>query len=112
MASYSPQSAAVTGITPTYNAAAATDVLQQNDGRTVILVKNDGASPTNVTIDDTGSQTPVGASAFTPDVVVAVPAGEERLIGPFSVNRFKENVGLAFSEITSITWAAVKLPIV
>ena len=83
MATYTPQAASLAGIVPTYNAAALSDVLQQNNGRVYIHVKNGGGSSLNVTIDDPNSQTPVSATAFNPDVVVAVANGEEKIIGPF-----------------------------
>jgi hypothetical protein len=46
----------------------------------VYLVRfaNGSASPGNVVLDDPIAVTPVGATAFNPDVTVAIPAGEVR----------------------------------
>jgi hypothetical protein len=114
LATYTPDATLVAGIAATYHAAASTDILQQNDGRVVLIVKNTGGSPTNVTVDDPNSGTPPAATAFNPDVVIAVPATTgERVIGPFPPARFNDasgNVNLAFSVTTGVTWAAVRLP--
>jgi hypothetical protein len=114
LASYAADAVAITGLAATYHAAASTDKLQQNDGRVVLIVKNTSGSPINCTVDDGNSQTPVGASAFNPDVVVSVPATTgERWIGPLPPSRFNDangDVNLAFSATSGVTWAAVRLP--
>jgi hypothetical protein len=98
----------------TYHAAAATDILQQNDGRVVLIVKNTGGASSVLTIDDPNSGTPPSAIQFNPDVAVTIPATTgERIIGPFPPSRFNDatgNVNLAFSATTGVTWAAVRLP--
>lgn len=70
------------------------------------MVTNGGGSSINVTIDDPGSTSPANATAFNPDVVVAVPNGQTRLIGPFPVNRFNDANGLvavSYSGVTTVT---------
>lgn len=110
MAAYNAEASAIAGLVPTFHAAALTDVLNQNDGRVVLYVKNGSGGSINVTIDDPTSAAPVGSAGFNPDAVIAVPATSEKVIGPFPVNRFTESVGLAFSAITTVTWAAIRLP--
>lgn len=79
-----------------------------------IHVLNGGGSPTNVTIITPGT---IDGIAIT-DMVVAVPAGEERFIGPFANslygqvdadNSIDEAVGFDLSVDTSVTLAAIKL---
>lgn len=91
----------------TFAAAAATDTFP-NDGNTVLIVKNDSAADITVTID---SARPCNYG-FDHDVSVTVPAGGERVIGPFPRNRFNDNnsqVAVSFSDTLSVTVAAVSL---
>lgn len=44
----------------------------------LIRFNNGSATPGNIVLDDPNAVTPVGATAFNPDVTVAVPAGEVR----------------------------------
>lgn len=46
-------------------------------------------------------------------MAVAVPDGEERIIGPFSKNRFDDvdgKVQVTYSAVTSVTVAVVEVP--
>lgn len=49
-------------------------------GRTLIYVNNGGASPDSVEVDG------------NPDVIVSVPAGQHRVIGPFD-DKFEDSSG-------------------
>jgi hypothetical protein len=107
MATYTVQTAAATGVVPTYGAAAASDEFA-NNGRTVLHVKNGGGAPINVTI----------ASAYTldglalADQVVAVANGAEKIIGPFSTAVYNDasgNVTVTYSATTSVTVAAISI---
>ena len=68
---------------PTENAGTGTDSMV-NDGRTVLHVENVGAGPETVTVAAVGACNHL----FLHDVVVTIPAGSERAIGPFPVDRF------------------------
>lgn len=104
MALLTAQSVAQAGLTPTYSAVSASDTFA-NDGTVFLHVKNAGGSPDSVTV--TSVQTCNQGS--THNLVVSVPAGAERLIGPFETSRFNDpTTGLvtaAHSFTTSVTAA-------
>lgn len=75
-----------------------------NDGHTMLHVKNGGGAPINVTIDSK-----VACNQGTDhDVVVAVPAAGDRVIGPFSQDRFGTDVNITYSGVVTVTVAAIK----
>lgn len=79
-----------------------------NDGRTFFLVDNADASPINVTINSVEEC----SQGFDHDIVVAVPNGESRYIGPFNTKRFNNataQVSVTYSAVTSVTVAAVQV---
>ena len=103
------QSIVRTGLNPTYTSANADGHSVVNDGKkTFVHVKNGSASSINVTI-----QTPNTVDDLTvSDRVVAVPAGAERLIGPFPVETYSQSDGAVyvdFSAVTTVTCAAFKV---
>lgn len=113
MAVLTKQKISLTGLAPTYAAAAAggdSFVNDQADGsRTFLHVKNGGGSSINVVIDDPNSQGPTGATQFNPDLTVAVPNGSERIIGPLG-SRFNDangSVAVTYSGTTSVTVAVL-----
>lgn len=83
-----------------------------NSNRTFLYVDNQDASSTNVTI--TVQTTTVEVSGFgtltKADKVVAVPAGEQRWIGPVpaAYDDASKNVQVSYSSVTSLSVAAVK----
>lgn len=105
------QDVSLAGLNPSYAAAGAGGDSFPNDGATFLHVKNGGGGPITVTIDDVGSASPEAAAAFDPDPDVSVPAGEERMIGPFPKDRFDATdgtgVNVSYSGVTSVTVAAV-----
>lgn len=106
MALLNVQKASLTGLAPAFVAASAGGDSFVNDGKTVLHVKNGGASEITVTIN---SQQPCNYG-FDHDVVVAVPAGGERIIGPFRQDRFNDangQVAVTYSAVTSVTVAAI-----
>lgn len=110
MATLSVQNINITGLNPSFAAAAGGGDDFPNDGsKTFFVCKNGGGGPITATFDDTGSVSPTGASAFDADVAVTVPAGEERWCGPFSTVRFTGSVAVTYSGVSSVTVAAVKL---
>jgi len=104
MATLSVQQPALGGAAVTYAAAAGGGDDFPNDGRTVAHVKNGGGGSINVTI----ARARTCDMGQTHSVVVAVPAGAERFIGPFSRDEFGPSIGLAYSGVTSVTVAAIR----
>ncbi|HSV91722.1 MAG TPA: hypothetical protein VLH81_01550 [Desulfobacterales bacterium] len=104
MATLTVQQPALAGTAVTYGAAAAGGDSFPNDGRTIVHVKNGGGSSINVTI----ARSRTCDMGQTHNVVVAVPNGDERIIGPFDRNDFGPSVALAYSGVTSVTVAAVR----
>ena len=105
MAALTIQTSSLTGLNPSYVAAAGGGDTFVNDGATVLHVKNGGGSSINVTAD----QTVACNYGFDHDNVVSVPNGGERIIGPFSPNRFGATVSISYSGVTTVTVAAIKV---
>lgn len=81
MAVLTVQNPAVSGITPTYSAAAASDsFIPRGSGKHLMHVKNGGASPDVVKINDPTAVDPGSATSFDPDVSVSVTNAQERMI--------------------------------
>lgn len=106
------QTVTITGLNPSFTAANVDGHSIVNDGRTVLYVKNGGAGSVNVTIQTPGS---VDGNAIA-DRVVAVPAGEDRIIGPFAPRVYNQQSGadahavyVDFSAVTSVTVAALRI---
>lgn len=107
MATLTPVQAALVGANPGFVAATSGgDVVAPGD-HTIVLVNNGSGSSINVTVDVPGN-TQFGQAQ--PDVVVAVPAGTIRAIGPFPAglaNPSDQQVHLTYSAVTTVTVAAV-----
>lgn len=96
------------GLTQALAAANADGSYVPNDGRVFLHVKNGSESSINVTIETPNT---VDGNAIA-DLVVAVGAGVEKLIGPFAPGIYNDedaNVKVTFSAVTSITIAALRL---
>jgi hypothetical protein len=109
MATLTVQIIALAGITPTLVAAAGGGDEFVNSGSEFIHIANGGGGSINVTVD---SQAACNQGSDH-DAVVAVPAGEERFIGPFPKDRFNDSDGkvqIAYSGVTSVTVGIVRLP--
>lgn len=115
MATYSVQSVVPAGASPTYGAVASTDKFA-DDGkqRTFLHVKNGSGGSINVTISKGALASRVvpgiGAVAIA-DKVIAVGAGADSMIGPFT-EAYRNATGfvnVAYSATTTVTAAAVKL---
>ena len=105
MAIQATQAPSLTGHLLAYAACATGDQIV-NNGRTVIYVKNGDSASHNVTVTSVAACNQ-GANH---DLVVAVAAGEQRIIGPFATDRFNDvngHVGLAYSALTSMEIAVV-----
>ena len=110
MATLTVQSLVKAGLNTTYGAAASGGDEFANDGDTFLHVKNGGGGSINLTVASQVSDPNEGTIAD--DNVVAVPAGEERMIGDFSQKAYNDSAGkcqLTYSGVTSVTIAAIKL---
>jgi len=92
MALLTEQQAVLGGAVPTYTAVAASDTWapasKGSGARYILHIKNAGASPDNVKIDDPNSQQPAGATTFDPDLTVTVTNATEKMILIDNVDRF------------------------
>ncbi|MCK4521994.1 MAG: hypothetical protein KAU20_05455 [Nanoarchaeota archaeon] len=107
MADYTVQAIALTGLEPALVAVALSDAFI-NDGRTFLVVSNGSGGSIDVTID---CIVPCNYG-HDHDIVVAVPAGEDRWIGEFSTGRFNSSEGkvtVGYSAITTVTAGAVRI---
>lgn len=102
------------GLEATYSAADSDGDTATNRGFLVLHVKNGDASSHTVTV--TAQRTSVSVSGYGPadldDVVVAIPAGGERFIGPLPVktyNNANQKVEISYDAVTSVTIAAIKM---
>ena len=80
-----------------------------NDGRIFIFLVN-GITEAVVTVD---SVKPCD-QGVDHNCVITVPASEDRMIGPFSTDRFNDangKVKLTYSNTTTITISAIRLPL-
>lgn len=111
MAELTVQNIALTGLNPSYAAAAAGGDTFDNDGSTFFHIKNGSGGSVTVTLTTAGTYPKQGIALA--DQQVAVPAGEERMIGPFDKGAFNDSNGeisVSYSSATSVTVAAIKLP--
>lgn len=90
-------------------AAGGGDAVFPADPRVFLWVKNGGGSPITVTLTVPG--TTFGQN--NPDIGVSVPNGGERLIGPLGPELVApetfQNVLIAYSGVTTVTVAAVRV---
>jgi len=81
--------------------------------RSFLAVDNGGGSEITVTItaQDTKVDAPGVGEVDIADMSVAVPAGEDRLIGPFPSAFINDsgNVEVGYSDVTSVSVAALRL---
>lgn len=108
MAVLTTQTIVPTGLTPAYSAAAGGGDKVAPGADTFIHVKNGSGGSLTVTVDSVVPSN-YGTDA---DLVVAVPAGSERMIGPLAAPRFQSLtdglVNVTYSGVTSLTIAAIK----
>lgn len=99
------------GLTPAYVAAAGGGDKLAPGGRTFLHAKNGSGGSITVTVVTPGEA--IEDVAIT-DLAVAIPAGQERMIGPLPGSQFGDpaDSGLAsitYSGVTSLTVAALEL---
>lgn len=105
MAALTIQQLVKTGLDVTFAAASAGGDTFVNNGKVLLVVKNGGGAPINVTVDSVRACD----QGFDHDLVVAVPAGQERKIGFFEESRFGGQVSVAYSAVASVTVAAIRV---
>lgn len=106
MADLSVQAVAAGGLEPAYTAAASGgDTLSTDGNKTFLHAKNGSAGSITVTV----AAATVCNFGETHDLAVAIPAGEERMIGPLSTERFGASAAVTYSGVTSLTVAAIKV---
>lgn len=96
------------GVSPSFVAADSLGDEFKNDGKTVLHVKNGGAASINLTIN---SQQ-LCNFGFDHDHSISVPAGGDRMLGPFDRTRFNSdtgNVAVSYSDVTSVTVSAIAI---
>lgn len=109
MALLATQVPSSTGTEPTYAAATGGGDTMVPHQDAFLHVKNGSGGSITVTV--TG-QTACNQGS-THDLAVAVPAGEERMIGPVSPQRFQRDsdgyAAITYSGVTSLTVAAIRM---
>ena len=81
-----------------------------NNGNTFLLVQNGGGASIDVTIASNFTNPPVGT--VQDDVVVAVGAGVDAMIGPLPQTGFNDGDGqcnVTYSAVTTVTVAALSM---
>lgn len=112
MAALTLQSIVPAGITPALVAASAggDSFANKTDERTFLHVKNASGASVTVTAAAvmTSSRVPGVGTLATPNIAVAVGAGAEAIIGPFSAayNDANGNVNVTYSAVASVTVGA------
>ena len=105
MTDLTPQTIVRTGLAMTYEAANVDGEMIPNAGRMFLHVKNGSAVSVTVTVDTPGLVDGLAVAQLT----VAIPAGQERMIGPFPpgvYNQSSGNIHVTFSAVTTVTLAA------
>jgi hypothetical protein len=111
MAVLNPQKITRAGLNPAYAAAGAGGDEFVPDSDTYLHVKNGAGVPQTVTVVTPGEAFEGAAIA---DIAVAVPAGGERIIGPFPADDFADpsngRADITYSGVVTLTIAVIRLP--
>lgn len=108
MALLTVQKITTAGVVTSLAAAAALGDTFANNGRTFIRVANGSGAPITVTVNSVTACN----QGFDHDVAVSVAAGATKEIGPFPIDRFNNNAGVAsvaYSAVTDVTVGAISL---
>ena len=105
MAALAIQNLSIAGLAPTFAAASAGGDTFVNNPPTILRVKNGGAAAITVTVDSVR----LCNHGFDHDASVSIPAGAERDLGPFDQERFGGTASVAYSAVTSVTVAVIKV---
>lgn len=96
------------GLEPSYASANADGNSFANNSRVVLHAKNGSGSPITVTVKTPGTVDGLAVA----DRTVAIPAGEERIMGvfpPADYNQSDGSVHVDYSDVTSLTVAALRI---
>ena len=102
MAQLALQTISRAGIAPSYAAASGGGDQFANDGRQFVHRKNGSGSSITATFVTPRTVDGQGVA----DLAVAIPAGAERIVGPFPKATFNDedgNVAITYSGVTSLT---------
>lgn len=96
-------------------AVAASDQVTNLDGRTFLLISNQGGSTDTVTItaQNTTQYSASGVPLTASNISVAIATTERRLLGPFSPSVYNDangNIQIAHSFTTSVKVTALYVP--
>ena len=83
-----------------------------NDGKTILIVKNQTASQTTMTITGVGVDNYGDVTNSTVTITGTTAPGKWWIVGPFSTRHFNSTTGkckVTWSNVTSVTVAAVRL---
>jgi hypothetical protein len=109
MATRDAQQLQLAGLNATYHAASGGGDKFKPEDNVVVHVKNASVGSINATV--VTPHTVVGQAVG--DVVVAVPAGGERFIGPFPREHFADSddglADITWSGVTTVTFAVLKI---
>lgn len=110
MAVLTVQTVVRSGVGPTYASCAGGGDKFLPDATTFLHVKNGSGGDLTVTVAAVATVLP---NLSVGNVAVSVPAGAERMIGPFPAQFFANsadgNADITYSGVTSLTIAAVKV---
>lgn len=96
------------GITPSFTAADVAGDSFFNNGDVAFHIKNGDVAAVTVTVNSVAKC----SHGFDHDLDISIDAGEEKILGPFSANRFNDterNVSVSYSAVTSVTVAAYRM---
>lgn len=111
MATLNQQEIEPSGISPSFTAADSGGDQFEWDRRAVLYVKNEDSTSHTVTVAEQHSTAPAGYQEA--DLTVDVPAGEERLIGPFDREAYQDSDGyvqVSYDAVTSVEVAVLVVP--
>lgn len=101
------------GLDPTLVAAeAGGDTFSQPNADVFLYVNNADTASKQVTVtaETTEKEVSNWGTLSASDVVVSVPGGEFRLIGPFPRGPYTTNPAITYDDVTDLTIGAIQLP--
>ena len=109
MATLAVQASLLTGITPSYAAAAGGGDEFPNDGKSMLHLKNGSGGTIVVTVDSLVACN----QGSDHDSVTSIAAGAEAMVGPFDVTRFNDpatsRAAITYDGVTSLTLGVFKI---
>ncbi|MBP2232565.1 hypothetical protein J2847_005894 [Azospirillum agricola] len=112
MAHITAQTTSEAGAALTYSAAGSSGDSFTNTGKELLHIKNGAGSPVTLTIKSrNATPSPDGFGPVSkPDRTVTVPAGGDRIVGPFPLKAFNDSnsrVSMTYSSATSVSAAII-----